>query len=181
MRFSQLPDMVRKCFVLLEDKTVVVYGVTAAHSAAIIRAFAGQRALIFLADSSRAKAEAAARQIIDAGAVAEASQVDLSDHRQIEEYTAELAEWTGGIDVAVVALEGENADAQLTAATMVAERMAAHGSGIIVIMSAADGSEREYWQFAERAAADGVAVLPVFGTPNRGQSLNVAIDHPILS
>ncbi|MFH0241965.1 SDR family NAD(P)-dependent oxidoreductase [Streptomyces sp. HK10] len=180
-RFSQLQDMDRKCFVLLEDKTVVVYGVTSAHSAAMVRAFAGQRALIFFADSSYDRAEASARQLIDAGAVAEAAEVDLSDRRQFEEYTAELVEWTGGIDVAVVALRDHGTDAQLTAARTIAERMAAQGSGIIVITPAADGSEQEYRELAEHAAAHGVAVLPIFCAIDQGRNLSATIDYPILS
>lgn len=181
IQFSQLQDMDRKCFVLLEDKTVAVYGVTAPHSATVVRAFAGQRALIFLADSSRGNAEAAARQIIDAGGVAEAAEVDLFDRRALEEYTAELVEWTGSIDVAVVAIGGENAGAQLTAAGMVAERMAAQGSGIIVIMSAMRASEGDYWQLAERATAYGVAVLPIFCDPDPAQSRTAPTDRVGLS
>jgi NAD(P)-dependent dehydrogenase (short-subunit alcohol dehydrogenase family) len=164
--------------VLLEDKTVVVYGASAAHSAALVRAFAGQRSLIFFADSSRDAAEAAARRMIDAGAVAEAAEVDLFDRRQIEEYTAELVEWTGGIDVAVVAIRGEDGDAaQLTAVRTLAERMAAQGSGIIVIMSIAD-YERDYRELIEQAADHGVAVLPLFCAPARGQRHSVPIDRP---
>ncbi|MFD3659475.1 hypothetical protein ACFWVF_02540 [Streptomyces sp. NPDC058659] len=166
---------------LLEDKTVVVYGVTAPHSAVLVRAFASQRALIFLADSSRDNADAAARRIIDAGGVAEAAEVDLFDRGRLQEYTAELVEWTGGIDVAVVAIGGEDAGAQLTAAETAAEQMAAQGSGMIVIMSATRANERDYWQFAERAAADGVAVLPVFRAPDPGQCRTVTTDRAALA
>lgn len=166
---------------LLEDKTVVVYGVTSAHSAAMVRAFASQRALIFFADSSRDRAEAAARQIIDAGLVAEATEVDLFDRRRLEEYTAELVEWTGSIDVAVVALGDHGTDGQLTAARTVAERMVAQGYGIIVIMSATGESEQEYREFAEHAAAHGVAVLPVFCAMDQRRNLSATIDRSTLS
>ncbi|CAL9401057.1 hypothetical protein SUDANB105_01453 [Streptomyces sp. enrichment culture] len=116
--------------------------------------------------------------MIDAGAVAEAAEVDLFDRRQIEEYTAELVEWTGGIDVAVVAIRGEDGDAaQLTAVRTVAERMAAQGSGIIVIMSISD-YERDYHELIEHAADHGVAVLPLFCAPARGQRHSISIDRP---
>lgn len=166
---------------LLEDKTVVVYGVTSARSAAVVKAFANQHALIFFADSSRDRAEAVARQVIDAGAVAEATEVDLFDRRQLEEYMAELVEWTGSIDIAVVALADHGTDAQLTAARTVAERMVAQGSGIIMIMSATGESEREYRELAEHAAPHGVAVLPVFCTVDQECNLSATIDRPILS
>ncbi|MEU6405187.1 hypothetical protein [Streptomyces sp. NPDC046985] len=144
---------------------MVVYGAAAAHSAAVVRAFSGQRALVFLADSSQDRAETEARRVNDAGGVAQSALVDLLDQNELEEYTAELAEWTGGIDVAVVAVADEEADAQLAIAGMVAERMAAQGSGIVVIMSADRTSERDFWRLTERAAVDGVAVLPVFSAP----------------
>ncbi|MFD7667714.1 SDR family NAD(P)-dependent oxidoreductase [Streptomyces sp. NPDC059788] len=152
-----------KCFQLhLEDKTVVVYGVSDPHGMALTKALARRRALIFLADSVPERAESAARGIIEAGGAAESAEVDLSDGREVEDYTSGVAQWTGGIDVAVVAVGGDRAVMQLTAARVVASHMAARGRGLIVVTSVRASSERRLRHLARIVAPRGVTVLPVF-------------------
>ncbi|MFH9425733.1 SDR family NAD(P)-dependent oxidoreductase [Streptomyces sp. NPDC017529] len=152
-----------KCFQLhLEDKTVVVYGVSDPQGMALAKALSRRRALIFLADSVPERVESAARGIVEAGGAAESAEVDLSDGREVEDYTSGVAQWTGGIDVAVVAVGGDHAVTQLTVARAVASHMAARGRGLIVVTSVRAASERGLRHLAQHIAPRGVTVLPVF-------------------
>ncbi|MFH8345494.1 SDR family NAD(P)-dependent oxidoreductase [Streptomyces sp. NPDC018045] len=145
----------------LEDKTVVVYGVSDPQGVALTKALSRLRALVFLADAVPESVESVARSIVEAGGTAESAEVDLRDRREVEDYTSGVAQWTGGIDVAVVAISGEQAATQLTAARAVASHMAARGRGFIVVMSVRAASRRELHQLAEHVAPRGVTVLPV--------------------
>ncbi|MEV4502883.1 hypothetical protein [Streptomyces klenkii] len=155
----------RRFFMFLEDRTVVVYGTAIPYSATVTRALAGHQALVYLADISMQRAEVAARRINDDGGVAEPATVDLFYRQAVEAYTQEVAEWSGGIDLAVIAIADENPAAQLMATETVCAHMVGQGYGIVLTLSSRGTADPEYLRLAERVAPSGVALLPAFGIP----------------
>lgn len=143
----------------LENKSIVLYGVGSPADAALVRLLALGRALVFVADASAVDAEAFARAVVDAGGVAEASEVDLLDREEVESFTAETAAWTGGLDVAVVLMRAADEDARLAVAAAAARTMAGRGTGTVVLLFADTVSPEKFGQFAQEAAGKGVQVL----------------------
>jgi len=84
---------------LLEDKSAIVYGAGGAIGGAVARAFAREGAKVFLAGRTLARVEAVAKEITEAGYVAEAAQVDALDEQAVDRYVDAVAERDGGIDI----------------------------------------------------------------------------------
>ena len=63
----------------LQDKCAVIHGAGGAIGSAVARAFAGAGARVFLAGRTRAKLDAAARDIVATGGFAEVAVVDALD------------------------------------------------------------------------------------------------------
>lgn len=142
---------------LLENKTAVIYGAGGAIGRAVARAFAREGARVFLSGRTRSSVEATAGDIISAGGVAEAVQVDALDGEAVENHLAAVVQKTGRIDVSFNAITAvpqpgtqgvplahlpvERFTAPITAylrshfltATAAARRMAARGSGVILM------------------------------------------------
>lgn len=88
---------------LLKNKNAIVYGGGGAVGSAVARAFARQGARVFLAGRTRAKVEAIAREIVAAGGVAEAAEVDALDEDAVEKHASEVAR-SGPIDISYTAI-----------------------------------------------------------------------------
>lgn len=83
---------------LLKNKTAVIYGAGGAVGGAVARAFAREGAEVFLAGRTLASVSATARDIVAAGGVAEAAQVDALDERAVEDHIATVARKAGRIE-----------------------------------------------------------------------------------
>jgi NAD(P)-dependent dehydrogenase (short-subunit alcohol dehydrogenase family) len=90
--------------VLLENRTAIVYGAGGPIGAAVSRAFAREGAKVFLAARRLAPLEAVAREIADAGGMAETAQVDTLNERAVDEHADAVAASAGGIDVSFNAI-----------------------------------------------------------------------------
>ena len=90
---------------LLENKTAVIYGAAGAIGRAVARAFADEGARVFLTGRNLAKVDAVAKEIIGAGGVAHAAQVDALDERAVEAHLAAVVDDArGGIDISFNAI-----------------------------------------------------------------------------
>ena len=139
---------------MLENKTVVIYGGGGAIGGAVARACADAGARVHLAGRSSARLEKVASDIGDAAEVAE---VDALDERAVAAHADTVAADAGGIDIALNAVSvpfvhdtpfGElSADevmqpiddylrTNLITATAVARHMTARRSGAILTLSA---------------------------------------------
>jgi 3-oxoacyl-[acyl-carrier protein] reductase len=84
---------------LLEGKVAVVYGAGGPIGGAMARAFASERARVFLAGRTRARIDAVAEDIRSAGGAADPAVVDALDERAVDEFADGVAERAGAIDI----------------------------------------------------------------------------------
>ena len=147
---------------LLENKNAVVYGGGGSMGGAVARAFAREGANVFLAGRTLAKLDAVAEEITAAGGVVETAQLDALDQQAVENHVDEVAKKAGSIDVCfnavgLNAVQGiplvdlsledfltpvkEAACTHFVTATAAARRMAAQGSGVIVMLSSSASRE----------------------------------------
>jgi NAD(P)-dependent dehydrogenase (short-subunit alcohol dehydrogenase family) len=142
---------------LLENKTAVIYAAGGAIGGAVARAFAREGARLFLTGPNLANVEAVATEIVAAGGVAEAAQIDALDEGAVAEHLESL----GAVDISFnaigpgpapkrLALTELDADAfagpiafyarsNFITATAAARRMSDQGSGVIVTLTALPG------------------------------------------
>ena len=84
---------------LLKDKVAVIYGAGGAMGAASARAFASEGASVFLTGHSLAGVEGVAKEILAAGGIAEAAQVDATDEQAIDEHLNSVMDKAGRVDI----------------------------------------------------------------------------------
>jgi NAD(P)-dependent dehydrogenase (short-subunit alcohol dehydrogenase family) len=89
---------------MLENKVAVIYGAGGAIGGAIARAFAREGAKLFLTGRLRSPVEAVAKEIVSAGGVAEAAQVDALDERAVDEHLQSVIERAGRVDISFNAI-----------------------------------------------------------------------------
>jgi 3-oxoacyl-[acyl-carrier protein] reductase len=142
---------------LLENKNAVVYGAGGAIGGAVARAFAREGARLFLAGRTLDNVEAVAKEISDAGGMAESARVDALDEQAVEDHIADVAGKTDRIDVLCNAIGMEDIQGaplldmsfedfaqpvaiatrtQFLTARAVARRMVRQGSGVILTVTA---------------------------------------------
>jgi NAD(P)-dependent dehydrogenase (short-subunit alcohol dehydrogenase family) len=137
----------------LENTMAVVYGAAGHLGSAVARALARERAFVFLADRSPDAVNTLEHLIAEEGGVAEATPVDVLDPASVQEYSADIAAWSGGIDIALSVLDtdhlphidpanrtGRPPAERLSAAERAIARasiaqMAARHSGLIVLIT----------------------------------------------
>jgi NAD(P)-dependent dehydrogenase (short-subunit alcohol dehydrogenase family) len=146
---------------LLENKTAVIYAAGGAIGGAVARAFAREGAKLFLTGRDAAKVDAVAKEIVAAGGVAEATQVDALDRQAVEEHLNTVVERAGGVDISFNAIgPGPAPDrmpltelavdafvrpiafytsSNFITATAAARYMSDRGSGVIVTLTAVPG------------------------------------------
>ena len=147
---------------LLEQKTAIIYGAGGAIGGAVARAFAREGARVFLAGHTSEPLSALARELSQAGGVAEAAEVDALDAPSIEGHLRAVVEKTGGIDIAFnaisisytqgtplvdVALEtfslglAQAMQTQFLTSTAAARHMLARGAGVLLTITATPARE----------------------------------------
>jgi NAD(P)-dependent dehydrogenase (short-subunit alcohol dehydrogenase family) len=142
---------------LLEDKTTVIYG-AGAVGGAVARTFAREGARLFLTGRSLAKVEAVAKEIVAAGGVAEAAQVDALDEKAVGSHLDVVVEKAGRVDISFNAIGLPNTtlqgvplvdlgldqfmapisthvQANFLTARLAGRHMAAQGSGVIMTVT----------------------------------------------
>jgi NAD(P)-dependent dehydrogenase (short-subunit alcohol dehydrogenase family) len=88
----------------LKDKVAVIYGAGGGTGGAVARAFAREGARLFLTGRRLAPVEAVARDIVSAGGVAEAAEVDALDEQAIDKHLQYVVATAGRIDISFNAL-----------------------------------------------------------------------------
>lgn len=142
---------------MLEHKVAVIYGAGGTIGGEVARAFAREGAHGFLAGRTLAKLDAMAKEITEAGGVAEAAQVDALDERSVEEHAGEISRKAGRIDISFNAINLDEvqdrppiemspedftrpvtnaARTHFLTATAAPRRMANQGSGVILLLTA---------------------------------------------
>ena len=89
---------------LLEYKVAVIYGAGGPIGGAVARAFAREGAKVFLAGRTLSSLDAVAKDISNAGGVAQTAQVDALDEQAIERYLGEVVRTAGRIDISFNAI-----------------------------------------------------------------------------
>ncbi|MBS1601268.1 MAG: SDR family oxidoreductase [Bacteroidetes bacterium] len=88
----------------LKDKVAVIYGAGGGIGGAVARAFAREGARLFLTGHRLAPVAAVVRDIVSAGGVAEAAEVDALDEEGIDRHLESVVAKTGRIDISLNAM-----------------------------------------------------------------------------
>ena len=88
----------------LKNKVAVIYGAGGAIGGAVARAFAREGARVFLTGRRLAPLEAVAKDIVSAGGIAEAAEVDALDERAIDKHLQSVVAKAGRIDISFNAM-----------------------------------------------------------------------------
>ena len=144
---------------MLKNKVAVIYGSGGAVGSAIAGAFAREGARVFLTGSNLCKVDAVTKGIVDAGGMGEAAQVDALDERAVDGHLQSAIDKAGRVDVSFNAVGIPNtmlpgvplvdldvdqfllpiatyARSYFLTARLVARRMVANGSGVIMTITA---------------------------------------------
>jgi NAD(P)-dependent dehydrogenase (short-subunit alcohol dehydrogenase family) len=144
---------------MMLDKVAVIYGAGGAVGGAVARAFATEGATVFLTGRRRSPVEALAGDIVAAGGIAQAAEVDALDQAAIDEHLASVVEKVGRVDVSFNAIGIPNPKARaplveldleqfshpiatytrscFLTARLAARRMIPNRSGVIMTVTAA--------------------------------------------
>jgi NAD(P)-dependent dehydrogenase (short-subunit alcohol dehydrogenase family) len=144
---------------MLTGKVAVIYGAGGAIGGAVARAFAREGARPFLTGRDLSSFEVVAKAIEAAGGSAEAAEVDALDERAVDEHLQYVIDDAGRVDISFNAVGIPNANivgvplteldverfllplesytkSYFLTARLAARRMVAHGSGVIMTVSA---------------------------------------------
>jgi NAD(P)-dependent dehydrogenase (short-subunit alcohol dehydrogenase family) len=88
----------------LKDKVAVIYGAGGGIGSAVARAFAREGARLFLTGRRLGAVETVARDIVSAGGMAEAAEVDALDEQAIDRHLQSVVDRTGRIDISFNAM-----------------------------------------------------------------------------
>ena len=83
----------------LKNKVAVIYGAGGEIGSAVARAFAREGAKLFLTGHRVGPVETVARDIVSAGGVAEAAEVDALNEQAIDKHLQYVVDKAGGIDI----------------------------------------------------------------------------------
>ena len=84
---------------MLKDKVAVIYGAGGAIGGAVGRAFASERAEVFLTGRLQAPVEAVAKDIVSAGGSADAMAVDALDEEAVDRHLQYVIDRAGRVDI----------------------------------------------------------------------------------
>ena len=84
---------------MLKNKVAVIYGAAGAIGGAVARAFAREGAKLFLTGRLRAPVAAVAKEVVSAGGIAEAAEVDALDEQAVDQHLAAVIEKAGRVDI----------------------------------------------------------------------------------
>jgi NAD(P)-dependent dehydrogenase (short-subunit alcohol dehydrogenase family) len=94
--------------IMLKDKVAVIYGAGGGIGGAVARAFASERANVFLTGHNRPPVEAVAKDIVAAGGSAEAAEVDALDEQAIDKNLESVIDKAGRVDISFHAIGNPN-------------------------------------------------------------------------
>ena len=80
---------------LLKNKSAIIYGAGGAVGSTIARAYAKQGARLFLTGRTLDRVDALAKEIVNGGGAAEATQVDALDEQAIERHASDVVKKAG--------------------------------------------------------------------------------------
>jgi NAD(P)-dependent dehydrogenase (short-subunit alcohol dehydrogenase family) len=143
----------------LRNKVAVIYGAGGAIGGAVARAFAREGAKLFLTGRRLPPVEAVAKEIVSAGGVAEAAEIDALDEQAIDKHLQSVVAKAGRIDISfnamgnspsrylgpsLVDMDLEQFSMPITSYTasyfltarLAARRMLPNGSGVIMTVTA---------------------------------------------
>ena len=86
---------------LLIGKNAVIYGGGGSIGGAVARAFAREGARVFLAGRTAERLEAVAKEIRDAGGVADMALLDATNERAVNEHADDVAATAGSLDISL--------------------------------------------------------------------------------
>lgn len=89
---------------LLNNKVAVIYGAGGAIGGAVARAFASEGAKLFLTGRRLSPVEAVATDVVAAGGVATAAEVDALDEGQIDNHLQAVVDREGRVDISFNAI-----------------------------------------------------------------------------
>lgn len=165
---------------LLENKNAIVYGAAGSIGGAVARAFARDGARVFLAGRTLATLDEVAADIRAHGGTAETAQVDALDKASVDAHADRVVAAAGRIDVSFNAVEVGNVQgialteisvedflapitrlcrANFLTATAAARHMVAHGSGVIVTLTASSVKETRHEMGGFSLANAGIEAL----------------------
>src|SRR5688500_7868941 len=84
---------------ILKNKVAVIYGAGGGIGGAVARAFAREGARVFVTGRQVAGAVAVAKDIVSAGGLAEAAEVDALDEKAIDEHLESVVGKAGRLDI----------------------------------------------------------------------------------
>jgi NAD(P)-dependent dehydrogenase (short-subunit alcohol dehydrogenase family) len=142
---------------MLKGKVAVIYGAGGAIGGAVARAFASEGAALFLTGRSLAPVEVVAKDIVSAGASAEAAEVDALDEQAVDKHLQSVTDKAGRLDISFNAIGIPNPRIRLPlveldveqfslpietytrsyflTARLAARRMVANASGVIMTVT----------------------------------------------
>jgi NAD(P)-dependent dehydrogenase (short-subunit alcohol dehydrogenase family) len=143
---------------LLQNKNAVIYGAGGAIGSAVARAFAREGAKLFLTGRHQAPVDALAKEIVTAGASAEAAEVNALDEKVVDRHLQSVIDKVGRVDISfnavgipqtkiqgvpLVELDVEQftlpivtySRSYFLTARLAARRMAANRSGVIMTVT----------------------------------------------
>jgi NAD(P)-dependent dehydrogenase (short-subunit alcohol dehydrogenase family) len=89
---------------MLKDKVAVIYGGGGAIGSAVARAFAAERANLFLTGRRLAPVEVVAKEVASAGGSVAAAEVDALDEQAVDEHLESVIDKVGRVDVSFNAI-----------------------------------------------------------------------------
>jgi NAD(P)-dependent dehydrogenase (short-subunit alcohol dehydrogenase family) len=84
---------------LLKNKVAVIYGAGGAIGSAVARAFAQEGARLFLTGRSVSAVKVLAEEVVTAGGIAEAAEVDALDEEAIDHHLRSVIDAVGRVDI----------------------------------------------------------------------------------
>ncbi len=142
---------------MLKNKIAVIYGAGGGIGSAVARAFANERAKVFLTGHHGAAVEAVAKDIVAAGGSAEAAEVDALDEQAIDKHLQSVIDKAGRVDISfnavgipdakilgvplveldaeLFSLPGGYVKSYFLTARLAARRMLANKSGVIMTVT----------------------------------------------
>ncbi|MEU2036869.1 SDR family NAD(P)-dependent oxidoreductase [Nocardia amamiensis] len=164
----------------LIGKNAVVYGAAGSMGGAVARAFAREGAHVYLVGRTQTTLDAMAMEITDLGGRATATRIDVFDQAAVEAHADRVVEQAGRLDisfnavgmsavqdVSLIDMKLEDfmtpimdaARSHFITATAAARRMAAQGSGVIVLLSSSAAGESRHRMGGFNVACAGIEAL----------------------
>ena len=145
---------------LLKDKNAIIYGAGGSIGGAVARAFAREGAKVFVTGRSAAPLDKVVDEIVSSGGTAVAAVVNAMDQKEVKDHLNKVVYEAGNVDISFNAIGIEDKQGialvdmdlndfirpvsmamqtQFITTTAAAKVMTAHGSGVILSITATPG------------------------------------------